>query len=159
MNIVDDAGREDVMIQQDVDRSIDLDTGEQVPSVCQPDTATKEPVETKRAGTPRAGFGGKRTPTETITKNAPKSPRKFSPTDPLKGGLGEPGGPIVDDPIERHAEEVPKRFRGKYRGVMSGGTRKPAIRSFCLECMSWDPKVVEACTSPQCVLYKWRIDG
>jgi len=52
-------------------------------------------------------------------------------------------------------------MRHKIRG-RNGGVRAvdlsplEAIRLQCLECVSWSPKCVTACSSPLCSLYPYR---
>ena len=159
MKYVDDVGREEVLVQQDVTRIIDLDISEQGSSVCQSDPAEKETVEPKRTVTTRTGAGGEKTSSGTITEKVPQRPPKFSPQDPLKRGFGDLEGAIEDDAIAEHLAEIPSRFRDRYSTVKAGNSRKAAIRVQCLECMGWNPKEVKTCTAPQCPLYKWRIKG
>ena len=159
MKYVGNVEREKVLMGQDVTRIIDLDKGEQGSSVCQFDPTTKETVEPKRKVTTRTSAGGKRTPTETITGKTPQRPLRKSLQTPLKRGFNELEAPIAVDPIERHAAEIPRRFRGQYRAVKSGNSRKAAIRVQCLECQGWDSQEVAICTALPCPLYKWRING
>jgi len=73
----------------------------------------------------------------------------------LKEGFADLEGPISPDRIS----QVPPRFRGLYRRLREGKSRKVSIRCFCLECMGWDAQEVERCTARDCPLWRWRLTG
>lgn len=52
----------------------------------------------------------------------------------------------------------PTRYKGLFKKAIKG-SRKSAIRFFCLECMGWSPAEVKRCTAPDCALYRYRISG
>jgi hypothetical protein len=54
--------------------------------------------------------------------------------------------------------DVPPHLRRMYRDGVLGSTRD-AVRFRCLECVSWLPAEVEACSSPSCVMYPYRATG
>ena len=92
----------------------------------------------------------------TTTKVNPTTRNRPEPSPP-KVGPGDPAAPIVDDHIEVRAAEIPRRYRARYRKVMSGRSRKEAVKFYCLECVDWNLKEVAACTMPECQFYKWRM--
>jgi len=116
-------------------------------------------VLTQSSNIVRTSAGGKRTPTETITQEAPKRPPRIPPQTPNKGDLGDPEGAIADDPIEVHVQEIPRPFRARYRTVVSGRSRKETIKYYCLECVGWILKEVEECSIPDCQFFKWRMNN
>jgi len=68
-------------------------------------------------------------------------------------------------PLTQHgaarAEKVaaaPPRVRDLYRRAWNG-SRKAAIRIFCLECVGYNAADVHRCTAPACPLYEFRLDG
>ena len=107
---------------------------------------------------------------------------------PLKGDMGDLGRPIVpkegegsteqgsvkidrpSTPLEgtsepviegrkKHLTNVPRKYRGLYGRAWRRSSRKAAVRAKCLECVGWLPTEVEACTSPNCPLFRYRING
>lgn len=54
---------------------------------------------------------------------------------------------------------VPKKYKGLYAKAIAKKSRKAAIRSFCLECVSYYPDEVKKCTDEGCPLYKYRVKG
>jgi len=59
------------------------------------------------------------------------------------------------------AEKVtaaPPRIRDLYRRAWNG-SRKAAIRIFCLECVGYNAADVHRCTAPACPLYDFREKG
>ena len=68
------------------------------------------------------------------------------------------GGPI-DDKRRRKLADMPNKYRGLYRMAWKRKSRKKAIRAFCLECVGYMPSEVRLCTSPDCPLYEYRLEG
>ncbi len=54
---------------------------------------------------------------------------------------------------------VPKRYLALYAKARAKKSRKAAIRSFCLECVSYLREEVKLCSDMTCPLYKYRITG
>ena len=52
--------------------------------------------------------------------------------------------------------DVPKKYNSLLERARNG-SRKAAIRAFCLECVGWIPSEVKACTVPYCPLYPYRL--
>jgi hypothetical protein len=61
-----------------------------------------------------------------------------------------------EEKIAKRRADMPSLYRGIYDKAMSGTSRKAAMQAFCLECMGWQRKEVEHCTSPACPLYPYR---
>ncbi len=61
-----------------------------------------------------------------------------------------------EEKIAKRRADMPKIYRGVYDQALSGKSRKAAVHSFCLECMGWQRKGVELCTSPECPLFGYR---
>lgn len=51
---------------------------------------------------------------------------------------------------------IPQKYQGIYNRVMSGKSRKAAMKSFCLECVGWFRNEVAHCTDTGCPLYPYR---
>lgn len=87
------------------------------------------------------------------------------PPEVVHGGAGGDEGAIIDavDPIgekrRRKLVEVPRKYRAMYRAGWARKSRKAAIRAFCLECVCYMPSEVRLCTSPDCPLYEFRLEG
>jgi len=54
---------------------------------------------------------------------------------------------------------VPIKYKALYNKAMSGKSRKSAIRSQCLECVSYVDKEVTKCGDKGCPLYNYRLKG
>ena len=68
-------------------------------------------------------------------------------------------GSSSDDKRRRKLSDMPTKYRGLYRVAWKGKSRKKAIRAFCLECVGYMPSEVRLCTSPDCPLYEYRLEG
>lgn len=53
--------------------------------------------------------------------------------------------------------DIPDIYKGLY--AKRKKSRKSAVRSFCLECVGYDPREVTKCTDKACPLWKWRLTG
>jgi|GEM_PF-4582059 len=60
---------------------------------------------------------------------------------------------------KRKLADTPSKYRGLYRMAWKRKSRKKAIRGFCLECVGYMPSEVRLCTSPDCPLYEYRLEG
>jgi len=58
--------------------------------------------------------------------------------------------------IRDRRAQMPKLYRGIYDKVMTGKSRKAAMRAFCLECVAWQINEVFQCTDAACPLYPYR---
>ena len=54
--------------------------------------------------------------------------------------------------------EIPEHYQDMYERGRSG-SRKAAIRCFCLQCVGWKPSEVRECTATDCPLYTFREKG
>jgi hypothetical protein len=52
---------------------------------------------------------------------------------------------------------TPDNYRKLYNQRKT--SRKSAVRSFCLECVEYEPSEVRLCVDKDCPLYKWRLKG
>ncbi len=52
--------------------------------------------------------------------------------------------------------DIPPKYRAMYKRAMSGGSRKAAMRIFCLECVDYSEMEVSLCTDTNCPLYPYR---
>ena len=52
-------------------------------------------------------------------------------------------------------EDVPKQYQDTLRKAQSG-SRRAAIRCYCLMCVGWARSEVECCTAPLCPLFPFR---
>ena len=59
----------------------------------------------------------------------------------------------------KYVRQVPRKYRAIYERATSGKSRKAAVRAFCLECVGWQAREVDLCTSPGCPLYPYRLTG
>lgn len=59
---------------------------------------------------------------------------------------------------ERLLAQIPPRQRSIFRRAWEGGSRKAAIRGFCLQCVGYEPAEINRCTSLTCPLYPYRED-
>jgi len=78
--------------------------------------------------------------------------------------LGAAGGPVarkMDREGIRKAklDSAPKSARLMLQTTWAKKGRRPAIRSFCLECVGYVSSEVAQCTSVACPLYEYRITG
>ena len=55
-------------------------------------------------------------------------------------------------------DDVPDRYADLANRAKSG-SRKAAIRLFCLGCCGWSAKEVRLCTAAECALYRYREKG
>lgn len=55
--------------------------------------------------------------------------------------------------------KIPKKYVPMYEKAMNRKSRKAAIRSFCLECVSYSEQEVKNCTDPACPLFLYRLSG
>jgi hypothetical protein len=53
--------------------------------------------------------------------------------------------------------DVPVKYREMYQRAMTGRAREASVRTFCLMCVGWLYKEVQACTDPRCPLYPYRL--
>jgi len=53
--------------------------------------------------------------------------------------------------------EIPPKYRAMYERRKT--SRKAAIRSFCLECVGYQPEEVKRCTDTGCPLFFYRLGG
>ena len=51
--------------------------------------------------------------------------------------------------------DIPERYKFNYLKAVLG-SRSCAVKAFCLECVQWDKKEVELCSSPACPLFNHR---
>jgi len=58
--------------------------------------------------------------------------------------------------IAERRKQMPAMYRGGYDKAMRGRSLKSAVHAFCLECVGWQRKEVELCTSPACPLFPYR---
>lgn len=58
--------------------------------------------------------------------------------------------------VERRLAEMPATCRKTYLKAMKGDSLAAAVKSFCMECVTWDRAEVRECTSPACPLYQYR---
>jgi len=70
-----------------------------------------------------------------------------------------PAGSSLDDKRRRKLADTPAKYRGLSRMAWGRKSRKKAIRGFCLECVGYMPSEVRLCTSPDCLLYEYRLEG
>jgi hypothetical protein len=68
-------------------------------------------------------------------------------------------GSSLDDKRRRKLADIPAKYRAMYRAAWKHKSRKKAIRAFCLECLGYMPSEVRLCTSPDCPLYEFRVEG
>jgi len=54
---------------------------------------------------------------------------------------------------------VPEKYKIMYEKAINKKSRKSAIRSFCLECVSYSEHEVRLCTDKSCPLYSYRLSG
>lgn len=54
--------------------------------------------------------------------------------------------------------DVPDHYQDMLERARKG-SRKAAIRLMCLQCVSWSPAEVKACTVPDCPLFPFREKG
>ncbi len=59
----------------------------------------------------------------------------------------------------RKLADIPAKYRAMYRTAWKHKSRKKAIRAFCLECVGYMPSEVRLCTSPDCPLFEFRLEG
>ena len=77
-----------------------------------------------------------------------------------RGRLRRHSPPLTQRATAR-AEKVaaaPPRIRDLYRRAWNG-SRKAAIRTFCLECVGYNAADVHRCTASACPLYEFREKG
>ena len=54
--------------------------------------------------------------------------------------------------------EIPSKYEG-LRERAKTGSRKAAIRLFCLHCTGWSATEVRLCTARECPLFRYRERG
>ena len=47
-------------------------------------------------------------------------------------------------------------YRGIYDKAIGGKSKASGTKAFCLECMGWARKEVEACDTVECPLFRYR---
>jgi hypothetical protein len=80
-------------------------------------------------------------------------------SDEREGIDSQTGGSSSDDKRRRKLADTPRKYRGLSRMAWERKSRKKTIRGFCLECVGYIPSEVRLCTSPDCLLYEYRLEG
>ncbi|MBU1261213.1 MAG: hypothetical protein KJ757_07800 [Planctomycetes bacterium] len=58
--------------------------------------------------------------------------------------------------ISKRTGEIPEPYRKGYKKAVKGGSKRAAIKAFCLECSMWQEDEITGCKAVTCPLYSVR---
>jgi hypothetical protein len=61
--------------------------------------------------------------------------------------------------ISKRTGEIPGPYRKNYKKAVRGGSKRAAIKAFCLECSMWQEDEITGCKAVTCPLYSVRPFG
>lgn len=63
---------------------------------------------------------------------------------------------LAEKKVGKRIAEIPENYRKGYKKAVKGGSKRAAIKAFCLECSMWQEDEITGCKAVACPLYSVR---
>lgn len=63
---------------------------------------------------------------------------------------------LAEKKVGKRIAEIPENYRKGYKKAVKGGSKRAAIKAFCLECSMWQEDEITGCKAVTCPLYSVR---